>query len=330
MRRRIWCELLPPETLGEDATIAVLKRFGLEPIVALPPDKETDAMFAALAKLYARGIKVGVWPLLSDEEGYWPSLHNADAFARRISALLPLLEARAIKVSTLAFDLEPPLDLSKRLLDGGGGERVKAMFHGLVDLARTAEPPGARTIAELDQKLRAQGIETLAAVMPNLILDLASGSMFWERVFKTPCAITEWSVVSPMVYTTMLAASLPSRSMESARSILYEGARLLVEAVGTARASLSLGLVTTGKHGNEPFFDSPEELRFDVETARAGGVDDFALFSLEGVLTRGSPETWLLPYTQAEARAPRGLRSRVVSSLVRGIARASTPLGWIR
>lgn len=330
MRRRIWCELLPPEQLGEDATIALLEKYRLEPIVALPPVRQTEALFSALEKLSARKIKIGLWPLLDDEDGYWPSLHNAETFADRVARLLPILRERRIPVSTMAFDLEPPLEVMRAFMNGGLLQKTKAMAAGLVDLVRVAQPKGAEVLPAIEAELRGQGIETLAAAMPTLILDLASRSVFWERVFQTPLALADWSVVSPMLYTTLIVEHLPSKDADTARALLFQFSRLLVEAVGPARASVSLGLVTTGKFGNEPFYDSPEALRLDVEAARAAGVDDLALFSLEGVLSRGAPEAWLEPFTRAEARAPDGSRGAVVSSLVRGAAWLSTPLGWIR
>lgn len=332
MKRRIWCELLPPEELASESTLALLERFALQPIVALPPSKETEPMFAALAKLSHRNIELGIWPLLTDEDGYWPSRHNADRFAARVRELLPRLERSKIRVQTIAFDLEPPLEVTRKLIDGGAPAKARAVIGGLIELVTRAEAAhdGDATLAALDEELRQAGIETLAAVMPTLVLDLASRSHFWEHVFKTPCAITQWSRVSPMLYTTVLAKHLPSESLDSARILLHRGAELLVDAVGRERASVSIGLVTTGKLGDEPFFPSPDELRLDVEAARAAGVDDLALFSLEGVLSRGTPEAWLLPYTRAEARAPSGARARVLSSLVRAAVWASTPLRLFR
>jgi hypothetical protein len=330
MRRRIWCELLPPEVLAEDSTLALLQRFALEPIVALPPERETEAMFAALRKLTDRKIRLGIWPLLSDAEGYWPSLQNAELFAARVRILMRQLDSEGIEVSVVAFDLEPPLEVMKNLIKGRGRELSKALFAGLKSLTKKGELAGAAAIAQLERELSSHGIETLAAVMPNLVLDLASRSLLWEHTFRTPLAVAEWSVVSPMLYTTLIKEYLPSKKIESARALLYESTRLLVQSVGPARASVSLGLVSTGKLGDEPFFVSPHELLLDVAAARAGGAEDLALFSLEGVLLRGEPEAWLMPFTAAEAQAPTGLQARVVSSLVRGAAWASTPLGWIR
>lgn len=330
MRRRIWCELLPPEQLGEDTTIALLEKYRVEPIVALPPVRQTEAMFAALAKLGARGIKLGLWPLLDDEDGYWPSLHNAEKFADRVAQLLPVLSERKIDVSTMAFDLEPPLEVMRAFMNGGLPQKARAMAAGLVDLVRVAQPKGAHVLPAIEAELKRRGIETFAAAMPTLILDLASRSVFWERVFQTPLARADWSVVSPMLYSTLIAEHLPSKNAGTARDLVYQFSKMLVGAVGTERASVSLGLVTTGKFGNEPYYDSPEALRLDVEAARAGGVDDLALFSLEGVLSRGAPEDWLEPFTRAEAKAPDGSRGGVVSSLVRGAVWLSTPLGWIR
>ena len=42
----------------------------------------------------------------------------------------------------------------------------------------------------------------------------------------------------------------------------------------------------------------PEQLALDVAGMRAAGVKDLSLFSLEGVLSRDSPEAWLKAFTE--------------------------------
>src|SRR5437588_9404588 len=107
-RRRIWCELLPPEELGHHATIALLEKFGLEPLIALPPDRETESMAKAIRALSQSSVPIGVWPLLSDEQGYWPSEANAAQFLPRVTRAIDFVDRAGASVRTLAVDLEPP------------------------------------------------------------------------------------------------------------------------------------------------------------------------------------------------------------------------------
>jgi hypothetical protein len=287
-RRRIWSEFLPPEELGARATIDLLLRFGIEPIVALPPHAETEAMALAFERLTRAGVSFGVWPLLSDEKGYWPSEENADAFYERVQDILQFVDASQSNVRTVAIDLEPPLWLVEKL-------SAVILLRGFAELPfrREQRRRSIDALIRIARVLHGRGLETIAAVLPPIVLDLRIKNDLWQGVLRTPVRAPGWSVLSPMMYTTLISRLLPPPRRVLARRLLFEAGRMLVKSVGPERASLSIGLVTQGKLGNEPAFASPRDLELDVAAAVAAGVKDLALFSLEGVLHRGSPETWL-------------------------------------
>jgi hypothetical protein len=322
-RRRIWCELLPPEELGSEATIALLGRFRLEPLIALPPDRETRAMAEALRRCAARGIRVGLWPLLRDADGYWPSESNAEIFAARIEEAIGFTDRAGVRLSTLAIDLEPPLEVTRRLMKRDPIELGSMLGRGLGDVAtrerralrRRAFESYRRIVAALD----GLGIETLAAVAPHMVLDFASHTPLWQRILKTPIEGIGYRVISPMLYTSLFRQLIPLADANRARSILFTLARLLRAHAGDALPSVSLGLVSTGKLGDESRFRDPAELLLDVEATLAAGVGDLALFSLEGVLERGAPEAWLVPFTTARPRAPSGVSNEAMSAIVRAL-----------
>jgi hypothetical protein len=291
----------------------LLERHALEPIVALAPSHESAAMAEALSRLSRAGLRVGVWPLLSDAEGYWPSEDNASSFADRVGAVLAFAGAAGASIRTVAIDLEPPLSVTRVLMGGTGWQRITTLADQAAGAPRRR--PARRRAAEIlrgvARRLASMGIESIAAVTPMIVLDLSSGAGAWQAVLRTPVRSPGWDVVSPMMYTSAIRAALPSRSMRSARAILYHAGRLLLRSVGP-RSSLSLGLVSSGKLGDEPAFATPDELEADVAAARATAIDDLALFSLEGVLSRGPPERWLDPFTRTAPRAPpRGVATAV-------------------
>ncbi len=302
MRRRIWCEFLPPEELGAAATVDLLGRFGLEPIVALPPHGQTPAMAEALARLSKAGVRVGVWPLLSDDEGYWPSEPTARAFGDRVRAALAFADEAGAKVQTVAVDLEPPLETLRQLMSGPLTKRARVLIDEAPRLRtperRAERREAAEVFASLATELRGRDIETIAALIPLVALDFAFGTRFWQALLRTPADKPGWSVLSPMVYTTMIAPLFPFGGKAAARALVRRTGRAMVAKVGRERASLSLGAVQAGKLGDEPAYEGPDELRRDVEAAVSSGVDDLALFCLEGVLNRGAPEDWLVPYTE--------------------------------
>ncbi|MEQ8276682.1 MAG: hypothetical protein RMA76_15135 [Deltaproteobacteria bacterium] len=320
MRRRVYVEHLPPDELGRAETVKLCATYGLEPIVALPPSRETPAMQAALRALDRGGLRVGVWPLLEDDEGYWPSAHNAASFERRVSQALAFTKAAGVSVRTVAIDLEPPLEELRGLLEGSGRSRFD-----YVRQRRRRALGGVDVFTRVAEQLGAEGIETIAAAIPLVVIDPAG--VFWDHVLATPVAQVPWSVVSPMMYTTLARDVLRRRSEASVRALLYAGADRLRRAVGP-RASVSVGLVGQGKLGTERVYGGPSELARDVGAVRAAGIDDLALFALEGVLDRNAPEVWLEAFVRAGPDRPDFLR-RAWADGVLSAARVVTAVGGL-
>lgn len=325
-RRRVWCELLPAEVLASPATLRLLERFQLEPILAFPPERDEGPYLEALATLFRAGRPFGVWPLLADRHGYWPSAENVAEFRERLQVVLQQLERVGVRPQTIAVDLEPPLQRMKPLMQGGVSAARGLWAEGrraLTPSQRLRQQEAAQVLHGIARHLEAQGIESLAAVLPPVVLDLAGQGTTLQALFGTPVFHPEFQVVSPMMYTTLIRHLLPFGHAERARGLLYEGGKLLAERLGPGRASLSLGLVSPGKLRDEPAYNDPSELAQDVAAARATGIDDLALYSLEGVLARGAPEVWLSAFTEAEALVPAvGAYGHTLRTLAKGLALA--------
>lgn len=296
-RYRVWCEALAPEVLGAPATRALLRRYGLEPLVALPPGAETGTLRDALTALSADGIAWGLWPLLDDADGYWLSTANATHFCARVAMALEFAPARP---RTIAVDLEPPIALTRALTVGGDRRALLGAVWASVGPEASRARDRARVVLdELTGGLRSRGIETLAAVLPPVVLDLDARHRPVQALLSTPLDPTSCDVISPMLYTSMIAGLLPGRSTPLARRILGWSSRRMVARRGAQGTSIGLGVVGTGKLGDEPTYQGPDELAEDVRIALAAGARDLALFSLEGVLGReGGPEPWLRALTQ--------------------------------
>lgn len=305
--RRVFAERLAPAQLGAESTLALLDRFGLQTLVAVPPGTETGALAEALARLSSRGAGVGVWPLLSDAQGYWPSDENAEAFVRRVQDVLTFAAAAGATVRTVVVDLEPPLAVMHKLMGAGAEGHVGAVFERVKLACRTEERRGrrsaARVFAEMQASLHGRGIETFATVIPPVVLDHPRGPGLWQAVFQTQVNRPGWSKICPMLYTSVMAELLPAQGIESARALAHVMAARLLAHAGRRSAS-ALGLTGTGKLEGEPVLPDPAALADDVAAVRAAGVEDLALFSLEGVLAREHPEAWLEAFTRTEPRAP--------------------------
>jgi hypothetical protein len=70
------------------------------------------------------------------------------------------------------------------------------------------------------------------------------------------------------------------------------------------RAHVSVGVTGTGVYGDEPIYRSADELALDVAAARAAGIEDIAVFCLEGIVRRERPAAWVEAIAGADPTVP--------------------------
>src|SRR5437762_1709656 len=108
---------MPPRELARAENVRLLTRFGVAPMLAVPPGGDGEAV-EALRPFVDAGLAACAWPLLDDGAGYWPSAANAEAFAARVDLLVDAARKRGLRLPWIAVDLEPPLDETTRLRRG--------------------------------------------------------------------------------------------------------------------------------------------------------------------------------------------------------------------
>ncbi len=279
----------------------------IELLFAVRPHAIGDAAHV-IAGCRERGVAIGLWPMLSDADGRWPSTVNAEAFesfVREMFASLP----RDLRPDTLAIDLEPPIRDVRAVLAGDVGVALGAL--------RLRRPPGGvAALARVARDARERGIEVLAAVVPPL--GGARGSGF-ERALSSPLASLRADAIAPLAYTSLFEGYARGVLRRDDARALLSGIALCTARANGSRAALCLGAVGVGALGDERVYRAPSELRDDVAIARASGVDDLALFDLGGVLARPPVDEWLAALTDtAPSRTlPRAtLRTRALFALV--------------
>ncbi len=263
-RRRIWCETVPPETLAAPATVALLRRYAVDPILAVWPSTVTAAG-TALARFADAGLRPALWPMLADADGRWIGAANADLFCAFAERLL-----RELGATEIVLDLEPPIDAVRQTL---ASSAVNA--HVLPASATPAAFRAARVrIGELANRVRARGAAVSAAVALPVLFDRPGGSAGWQARLGTPVDGIAWDHVSPMLYTSIVEGwSRGLLARADVRAVLAWSCSASARRFGP-RAGASLGAVGTGAFGDEPTLRSPAELEDDVGVALACGVDD--------------------------------------------------------
>ncbi len=324
---RVCVEFMAPRELAAPSTVALLARFRVAPMLAVPPGADEDAV-EALRPFVGAGLAACAWPLLTDGEGYWPSAANAEAFAARVDALMATAARRGVALPWLAVDLEPPLDETTRLRHGPLWLMAPTLLgYGVRHLDRARLAEAEVVFAAMHKRLAAAGTRALAIAYPVVSADFVGApTLVMEELCQSPLRCG-WDRVGIMTYGSLIAGySRGLLSVEDARWYGYRALADLASGVG-ARAGAFVGVVGKGKLGDEPAYADPAELGRDVAAARAAGVSEVALFCLEGLLAAPSPEAWLRALVEPEAQAPPatvrgGLLHRSINALAGALALA--------
>jgi hypothetical protein len=327
---RVWCENLTYAEARSRPALELLESGPLHPLFATRHDADLDELARTLRAARARSLEVGVWPLLDDARGYWPSERNAAHYVARVDALLDELDARQIPPDWIAVDLEPPLGQVDRLRHDPGLAVAE-----VVALARENYDPDrferSRQIFEAAaRRWHRRGVRTLGVTLPLAAHDLRDGVPLWQDLFETPWAHVPWSRAGIMAYGSMVAGySGGQLDLRDVRALHHRLFVRLARALGP-RAHASLGVTGAGKLGDEPSYRAPDEIAADVAAARAAGVDDLAIFCLRGLLARPDAGAWVDAIRRAGPDAPTQTpRSRLirlggasVRALLKGVLRS--------
>ncbi|MFB6375739.1 MAG: hypothetical protein ABEN55_22110 [Bradymonadaceae bacterium] len=331
MMLRVWCEHLDYADARRPETLDVLEQGALSPLVAVRPDADRVELAELIDAVQDRDLEIGVWPLVAKEIGYWPSVRNASRFADYLFELLGDLDDRGARPDWVAFDFEPPFQPDDTF--GASFRRAfrRALGH-LVDPEPADREPtpfdrALATFREAVERLNDEGIGTLGVATPTVVGDLGRG-LDWQRSLETPWSPLPWDRAGIMAYGSMIAGySQGLLDYADARAAHYQFLRRVHGTFGE-KAHVSVGITGTGVYGDEPYYADPEELTRDIAAARAAGVEDIAVFCLEGILQKERPGQWVDAMTEVEPAIPP--TTWRAESVVAGVGMLSKLLGVLR
>lgn len=302
--------MLPPRSLSR--ALKPLCYRDIELIAAVRP-AELDEVPVLLRAARDAGLRCGLWPMLADADGRWPSRANVVAFGDFAARVLDAAPADA-PPSLLAVDLEPPFGLLARWFSRTPETTAVAAT------STCPEVDWGVCVQRFDaivRDARARGVAVLAAAVPMAALDPrheAGGA--WQRWMGTPVDAVDWDHITAMLYTSIFEGwSRGVLRREDARALLFDGCVRVGERWG-ARAGVSLGAVSTGALGDEPIYRSPSELADDVALCTSAGITELSLFDYAGALARGSVDAWLDAFTAPPIPVARPSPSRRVRALL--------------
>jgi hypothetical protein len=327
LRARIYSETLTYDELLKPRTISLLARYQLELVLAVRP-WDVDSLPDVAKTLRDADVPLSVWPMLSDEEGRWASVHNARTFGALVLKICDVLgEARAAPRDVM-IDLEPPFAQARSLAAMGAAKSrspdgLARFASGLSKSAAPVFEAAGEALAKTVRDVHARGITTSMAVWPLVALD-PPGEKAWQTLLGTPVDPLGTSHVSVMMYTSILEGWSRGTLRRRDTRALLAAATIRTVKRWSDRAGMSLGCVGVGAFEDEPIYRDPSELAEDVAIVRASGCTQLSLFDLGGVLTREPAEAWLDAFvssaaTTTEEKIETSKRVRAARTLARTV-----------
>ena len=245
-----------------------------------------------------------IWPLLPDEYGYWISTYNAKYFLKEWQTIIDWLQSNDVIVDGLLVDLEPPIWLMKgiKLSLSGLPSFYRAVIKKLGSIKKVYEN-GLSYFGEVLDLAHEYNVQVVAPCLDTLF---EFEDFFREKIemfFGSPIFDIKWDMIAPMIYNSM-GAGYYKIPIEILRYREYVIAKKIRKIFGD-RAGIGIGVIWTGKLGDEPVYTDPEELKRDAEIAKAAGIKNIGVFCLEGVIFRNNDERWFAAVTEAKPIPPK-------------------------
>lgn len=309
METRIWCEFTKPEEVCRDFVLDAFRRYDVILNYKLEFGQDQEGFFKMLETYNRYKRPVSVWATLSDEMGYWINEKNVHYFDRYIRSLVGKLEERALEIKGLCIDLESPLADIMRLTN------PKTLFSPALtylkmltrNLNKKSFYEARKTLAGTADFLRSKGLESYATCIRHCYYDLRFNSEIMQNALEIPVFDIPWDKYNLMYYATMIRNELKKIRRVDVDYLIYHQVSHLKEKL-KEKLAISVGVTNVGKMGNEPYYESLEEFEKDMGILKACGIEDFSLFSLDGILEEKRLTSFLEAMRRAKPYKPEPCR----------------------
>ncbi len=305
MTIRVWAEYLTPEEAAKKEVINLLGKYGVILGMSFPPGSMNREYARLLGEYEQAGSPVMLWPLMSDELGYWPSERTAVEFPAYIEEIFDWADKNKVGFPWLAVDMEPPHYQMDSVKKASPAEKLKLLGRFMRENRNRGRFYDAVSkYNKLVEAVHGRGVKVLSAVADITAADISTGSIGIQDLLETPVSPINWDMFSFMIYTSMMTGYSKGLLTErDARRHLYRLMRNMKEALWD-RAGVSIGVTYIGKLGDEPYYETPEELKPDMQAVKAALIEDVSIFNLEGILRSDRPEEWFETLIECEPKTP--------------------------
>ncbi len=312
MDTRIWCEFTPPQEVCRDYILELFKKYNITLNYKLEYGHDNQEFYNMIQRYNEAEVPISIWATLSDDMGYWINEKNAHHFDQYTRALIDKFQERELDVKGICIDLESPLsDIQniispKRLMDSVA-TCLKLITHNLNKKRfYSAKEILSNTASYLNEK----GYESYATCIRHCYYDLRFNTEVMQNALEVPVFDIGWDKYNLMYYATMIRNEVKRIKRVNVDYLIYHQVKHLKEKLAE-KLSISVGVTNVGKLGNEPFYESLEEFEKDIGILKECGVEDFSLFSLDGIMEEKKLESFLRTMHEAKPFKPE-LCSRVI------------------
>ncbi|MDD5254113.1 MAG: hypothetical protein PHG05_03340 [Candidatus Nanoarchaeia archaeon] len=211
-------------------------------------------------KIKNKNIKVGVWPTLSKEEGYWFSGFTDKKLINKLDDF---------KEFNIKIDLEPPTFKGK-------WTTIKALSYFIKYYVK--KPKNREYLERKIESLKNKKI-ILSPTIPMFYVKKTSGLIDNKRFY--------YNSVYPMIYTSMV--SRPMRAFFRMFFRFFYG-NLKRKHNNTY---VALGCLDVGIYGNEGIYKDIKELKKDMDYMQKLNIDKIVIFEISGLFNKKDYKNWL-------------------------------------
>lgn len=305
MKTSIWCEFLKPQELMGQEILNVLKKYNTSLYYKVEYREFDDELFKFLSLLNSKEIKVYIWATLPDQLGYWINENNTTQCLEYIKDIIKIVKERRVSIQGIILDMEPPLKDIMAITNPKHFFEPTLTYGKMmtINMNKKRYRKSVSHMKKIKELGYQWGIEIFPTALRHNYYDTLLGSNIVQNALETPLFDVGWSKYNFMYYATMIRHELRHRNPEEVDYFIYNQVSKLKVNL-KSKVSISAGVTNVGKLGNEPYYNDIGEFKKDIGILKAAGVEDIALFSLDGLAKDGRLEVFLEAIIEAEPLHP--------------------------
>lgn len=254
-----WCEF--PKEVDWNKFNKIIS-FNIEVYIAARSKKEFNYWKSKIKSKYVK--EVGVWPTISENEGYWFSGYSS-------KDNIDLL--KEFKRINMKIDLEPPL-----LFKEYNFYKLLYIYSKFLFSNRPKNSDYLRkNILDVSKKTK-------------VILSGFPFPKFLSKLYGDEHLIGENIYRNFFIYSTLTPRLFRPLNNIYNRYFIKKA----IKKFTSEKTMIAVGCIGHGILGNEPQYKSVKEFEKDLEFVEKQGIKNIVIFDLAGIMNRSNPEEWFL------------------------------------